>query len=57
MIGNDSAADIQGATDAGIDGLYIHQEISPPVDDEDAIPAKWKIMDGDVRKIAPLVIQ
>ena len=57
MIGNDSAADIQGAKDAGIDGLYIHQEISPPVDDEDAIPAKWKIMDGDVRKIAPLVIQ
>ncbi|MBQ9679172.1 MAG: HAD family hydrolase [Ruminococcus sp.] len=51
MVGNDKNSDMQGAKSAGIDGLYIHQEISPEVKDESEIHARWKIMDGDVRKI------
>ena len=57
MIGNDKNTDMQGAKNAGIDGLYIHQEISAPVESEDEICAKWKIMDGDVRKIKDLALK
>ena len=57
MIGNDKTADILGAKNAGIDALYIHQEISPPVENEDEIEAKWKIMDGDVRKIKDFILR
>ena len=57
MIGNDKNSDMQGAKGAGIDGLYIHQEISPDVNDESEITARWKIMDGDVHKILPLVLE
>ena len=56
MIGNDKNADMLGAKGAGIDGLYIHQEISPPVESEDEIEAKWKIMDGNVYRIKELVL-
>ena len=56
MIGNDKTSDMLGAKGACIDGLYIHQEISPPVEDESEICAKWKIMDGDVRKIKEYVL-
>lgn len=49
MVGNDYISDMKGAHDAGIDGLYIHQEISPDIEGE--VIAKWKIMDGDVHKI------
>ena len=56
MVGNDKNSDMMGAANAGIDGLYIHQEISPPVEDEDEIRAKWKIMDGDVYQIKGYVL-
>ena len=56
MIGNDKNSDMMGAHGAGIDGLYIHQEISPPVEDESEICAKWKIMDGDVYKIKEYIL-
>ena len=56
MIGNDKNSDMLGAKGACIDGLYIHQEISPPVEDESEICAKWKIMDGDVYKIKGYVL-
>ena len=56
MVGNDKNSDMMGAANAGIDGLYIHQEISPPVEAEDEIRAKWKIMDGDVYKIKGYVL-
>ena len=56
MVGNDKFSDMLGAKNAGIDGLYIHQEISPPVDDESEICAKWKIMDGDVTKIKEYIL-
>ncbi len=57
MIGNDKNSDMMGAKQVGIDGLYIHQEISPPVEDESEICAKWKIMDGDVYKIKEYVLR
>lgn len=56
MIGNDKNSDMMGAYSVGIDGLYIHQEISPPVEDESEICAKWKIMDGDVYKIKEYIL-
>ena len=57
MIGNDKNADMHGAKCAGIDGLYIHQDISPEVADENEIEAKWKIMDGNVFRIKELILQ
>ena len=57
MIGNDKNSDMMGAKRAGIDGLYIHQVISPPVEDESEICAKWKIMDGNVYKIKEYVLR
>ena len=56
MVGNDKNSDMQGAKGAGIDGLYIHQEISPDVEDESEVEAKWKIMDGDVHKILGYIL-
>ena len=50
MIGNDCISDMLGAHGAGIDGLYIHQEISTPLEGHELI-CKHKIMDGDVTKI------
>ena len=57
MVGNDKNSDMMGAKGVGIDGLYIHQEISPDVQDESEITARWKIMDGDVRKILPCILE
>ena len=57
MVGNDKNSDMEGARSVGIDGLYIHQEISPDVEDESEIHARWKIMDGDVRKILPIILE
>ena len=57
MVGNDMNSDMLGAEGAGIDGLYIHQDISPEVYDENEIHARWKIMDGDVHKILGYIIE
>lgn len=55
MIGNDYISDIQGAYNAGIDSLYIHQSISPDIQGE--LKAKWAIMDGDVYKIKEYIVK
>ena len=57
MVGNDMNSDMLGAESVGIDGLYIHQDISPDVYDENEIHAKWKIMDGDVHKILGYILE
>ena len=57
MVGNDKISDMQGAKNVGIDGLYIHQEISPPVEDESEVYARCKIMDGDVHKILGYILE
>lgn len=55
MIGNDYKSDINGAYNFGIDSLYIHQEISSPIEGI-KLKSKWSILDGDVNKILPLIL-
>lgn len=55
MIGNDCISDIKSAFDFGIQSLYIHQEISPPVTEK--LKSTWSVMDGDFTKIMPLVLK
>ncbi len=50
MIGNDCISDMLGAKSVGIDSLYIHQEISTPLEGKE-LYCNYKIMDGDVSKI------
>ena len=49
MIGNDYYSDIYGAARMNVEGIYIHQDISPQ--NEPEFSCRAKIMDGDVRKI------
>ena len=51
MIGNDKNSDMQGAKNVGIDGIYIHQDISPDVAEGEEIACVYRVMDGDVHKI------
>ena len=55
MIGNDYLSDIGGAADFGIDSLYIHQSISPDIEDE--LRSTYTVMDGDVYKIKKLTVK
>lgn len=55
MIGNDWKSDILGAYNFGIDSLYIHQNISPPIEGIN-IRSNYKILDGDVYKIKSLIV-
>lgn len=61
MIGNDESSDIKGANDFGIDSLYIHTKISPPLNG--ALPhCKYVVFDGeeengDFRKIVKLILK
>lgn len=55
MIGNDCISDIEGAHNAGLDSLYIHQDISTPLEGR-TLYSKWSIMDGDVYKIKEYIL-
>lgn len=55
MIGNDCSSDIAVANACNMDSLFIHANISPPLPDE--IPATYAILDGDFRKVAPLILK
>lgn len=55
MIGNDSSSDVAVANACNMDSLFIHTNISPPLPDE--IPATYTILDGDFRKVAPLILK
>ena len=55
MIGNDFRSDIGGAYNYGIRSLYIHQEISSPITGE--LLSDFTVMDGDFRKIKPLILR
>ena len=55
MIGNDCSSDVAVANACGIDSLFIHANISPPLPKE--IPATYAILDGDFRKVAPLILK
>ena len=54
MIGNDESADIAGARYVGMDSLYLHTAISPG--EYGRVEATYRILDGDFRKIGPLVL-
>lgn len=56
MIGNDCITDMQGAKGAGLDSLYIHQEISTPLKGH-TLECTYKVMDGDVTKIQKHLIK
>ncbi len=56
MIGNDCITDMLGAKGAGIDSLYIHQEISTPLEGKQLF-CNYKIMDGDVTKIKEYLLR
>ncbi len=56
MVGNDCITDMMGANEAGIDGLYIHQDISTPLEGNELI-CNYKIMDGDVTKIKDYLLK
>ena len=56
MIGNDWKSDIQGAFNFGIDSLYIHQKISPPLDIKQ-LKSNFSILDGNVYTIKELLIK
>ena len=55
MIGNDSVSDIEGAYNVGMDSLYIHTEISPECVSD--LKSTYTVMDGDFRKIMPLILK
>lgn len=54
MIGNDFIADIEGANSIGLDSLYIDSNLSPKITGD--LKSKYTIMDGDIHKIAHLII-
>ena len=55
MIGNDFISDISGAYNFGIRSLYIHQEISSPITGK--LLSDFTVMDGDFRKVKPLILR
>lgn len=55
MIGNDCFSDIEGSFNCGIDSLYIHQKISPSIENV-SLKSKYKILDGDVNQISSLLL-
>lgn len=55
MIGNDRESDIEGARLAGLSSLYIHTDISPQP--KGRVRADYCVMDGDFRKIGPLIVK
>lgn len=55
MIGNDCSSDIAVAKAVGMDSLFIHTNISPPLPKE--FPATYNILDGNFRKVAPLILK
>lgn len=56
MIGNDCISDMLVAKGVGVDSLYIHQEISTPLEGH-TLHCNYKIMDGDVTKIKEYVLK
>jgi len=56
MVGNDESSDIAGALAVGMDSLYIHTEISPPIESVKGIAA-YSVMDGDWGKVKELLLK
>lgn len=56
MIGNDVSCDVGIANACQMDSLYIHSNISPALPKE-PVPASFTVLDGDFRKISPLILK
>ncbi len=56
MIGYDCYSDMLGALNAGLPSLYIHQEISTPLEGNSLV-CNYSIMDGDVSKMKQYLIK
>lgn len=54
MIGNDYICDIEGASNAGLDSLYLHSNLSPEI--KGKLKSTYSIMEIDISKIPELII-
>ncbi len=55
MIGNDPICDIEGASNVGLDSLYLHSNLSPEI--KGKLKSTYSIMDIDITKISDLIIK
>ena len=55
MIGNDYICDIAGATNVGLNSLYMHSNLSPEI--KGPLTSTYSIMNIDIPKISQLIIQ
>lgn len=55
MIGNDPICDIEGASNVGLDSLYLHSNLSPEI--KGKLKITYSIMDIDITKISDLIIK
>ena len=55
MIGNDYIADISGATNVGLDSLYLHSNLSPEIKGD--LTSTHTLMEIDLLKAANLIIK
>lgn len=54
MIGNDYICDIEGASNAKLDSLYIHSNLSPDINGK--LKSKYSIMKMDIPKVMELIV-
>ena len=54
MIGNDYICDIEGASNVGLDSLYLHSNLSPEI--KGKLKSKYSIVGMDISKIPELII-
>lgn len=55
MIGNDPICDIEGASNVGLDSLYLHSNLSPEI--KGKLKSTYNIMEFDIAKISELIIK
>ena len=53
MIGNDYICDIEGASNVGLDSLYLHSNLSPEI--KEKLKSTYSIMEMDISKIYELI--
>ena len=54
MIGNDYICDIAGATNTGLNSLYLHSNLSPEI--KGPLKSTYSIMNMDISKISEFII-
>ncbi|MBW3094635.1 HAD family hydrolase [Bifidobacterium sp. 64T4] len=56
MVGNDTTCDIAGAASAGIDGIYLHTEISPASDPDECAQALLSCKGADYEAVLDFIL-